>query len=507
MKSTGVKLNRTPDNSEMKFKRIVFIQMCLLTLLNCAIAQSNTITGKIEGKVLSTENWLVFRTYGYNQIVENSTPINSYKVPLTDVGQFELNFEAPDSCFYMEMEILTKDRKIEDLIYSLTDTRYLCELGDSIFLKINLDKKWVQFKGTGAESLDCQYQLNSISLPMQANSVIYNPLLKAESAIAKRSRFESVLLDFKYNILKTYAPVLSPYLYERIKADMLIRAKFAFLNTLPYVKTTEELKAKTKDFLMANMDSKTSLVHIDDSLAQSPAYAALVIKRAKIAYAVTEAGQQHPMPYLDWMLNLIHKNFSGMVKENLLLAFYMTDAKAYPKEMARVFPKIETMLSAHNRQLLEKAREQLAPAGTAFPFSFEDMDGKKVSLNQFIDKIVLMDFWFTGCHGCTQIPPVFKLIMEKLKDRKDVVYLSVSIDRRKEEWLRGLNSEKYTCPGQIHVFTGGLGWDDPFVAAYDFKIYPQLCLIGKNGKIISMNPPDPRKDNGEGILKLIRKER
>lgn len=114
-----------------------------------------------------------------------------------------------------------------------------------------------------------------------------------------------------------------------------------------------------------------------------------------------------------------------------------------------------------------------------------------------------MDFWFTGCTGCTMIPPVLKKIKDRFKQNEDVVFLSISIDATKQKWETGLKTGLYTIPGQIHLKTQGAGQSDPFIMHYNIHGYPYLMVIGKNGKILSANPKDPRLDQGGEITQLI----
>ncbi|MFC1821679.1 peroxiredoxin family protein [Thermodesulfobacteriota bacterium] len=64
-------------------------------------------------------------------------------------------------------------------------------------------------------------------------------------------------------------------------------------------------------------------------------------------------------------------------------------------------------------------------------FALEDLSGKAVSLNQFRDRIVLLDFWATWCPPCRQsIPELIDL--QKKYDDQGLVILGVSMDDPQE---------------------------------------------------------------------------
>lgn len=60
-------------------------------------------------------------------------------------------------------------------------------------------------------------------------------------------------------------------------------------------------------------------------------------------------------------------------------------------------------------------------------FSGEDLDGRSISLDDFVGKIVLLDFWATWCRPCVQAIPHIQAISEKFRD-KPVVVLGVNQD-------------------------------------------------------------------------------
>ncbi|MEW6327790.1 MAG: TlpA disulfide reductase family protein [Thermodesulfobacteriota bacterium] len=60
-------------------------------------------------------------------------------------------------------------------------------------------------------------------------------------------------------------------------------------------------------------------------------------------------------------------------------------------------------------------------------FSLEDLDGRMVSLSHFKGKVVLVNFWATGCPACRAEIPAFIAVHKKYKGR-GLEIISISLD-------------------------------------------------------------------------------
>ncbi|MBK8011240.1 MAG: redoxin family protein [Deltaproteobacteria bacterium] len=70
-----------------------------------------------------------------------------------------------------------------------------------------------------------------------------------------------------------------------------------------------------------------------------------------------------------------------------------------------------------------KARDE-APV----PFRLRTIDGHDVGLDDFKDRIVIINFWATWCPPCIEEMPSMTRFAEKLKDDPRVVFLAISAD-------------------------------------------------------------------------------
>lgn len=189
-------------------------------------------------------------------------------------------------------------------------------------------------------------------------------------------------------------------------------------------------------------------------------------------------------------------NEVGLKNENVqkLLADYYNEPgfpeyKAYVKEYVQ-----------HKREL------KLAKGKPVPDFSLKDINEKVFTRELLKNKVVLMDFWFTGCLGCVQMAPALRKVEGEFKNNPNVVFLSVNVDKEKDKWIKSIAQKKYTTGKGLNLYTGGLGREHEIVNTFNISGYPTLYLLGPYGRIAESQVPDPRKDNGALLIKLIQQQ-
>lgn len=142
----------------------------------------------------------------------------------------------------------------------------------------------------------------------------------------------------------------------------------------------------------------------------------------------------------------------------------------------------------------------------AYDFALPDSVGDTVHLSDFLGKVVFIDFWFTGCGGCSEYyASVVSIAKERFKANPEVVFVSVSIDRNKEIWHRGLASGLYTSPDAVNLYTGDQGIRHPIIQQFAVASYPHPLLLGARGEVVSNDENELRRKGPEGLIATINK--
>jgi peroxiredoxin/uncharacterized protein YjdB len=121
----------------------------------------------------------------------------------------------------------------------------------------------------------------------------------------------------------------------------------------------------------------------------------------------------------------------------------------------------------------ESGTEDISIGAIAPDFTVTLSTDEKISLSDYIGKVVLLDFWGTWCEPCLEELPTYQKLVEKYGD--DLVIIAISSDSPKTvENLK--NKEGYT-------FMTGIDRTDTVAALYNVKLWPTTFLINKQGRL------------------------
>ncbi len=131
---------------------------------------------------------------------------------------------------------------------------------------------------------------------------------------------------------------------------------------------------------------------------------------------------------------------------------------------------------------------------SALPAKFEAFDEQKklITATDFENKIVLLDFWYSGCGVCFDKFPQLQTVYEKYQNDPDVMILAVNkpIDEDKpNQAFEMIREEGYSFPVVITK-------DADLAEKFGVKGYPTTFVINRNGQIVY-------KGDIEGAVKIV----
>ncbi|MDE6450810.1 MAG: TlpA family protein disulfide reductase [Odoribacter sp.] len=132
-------------------------------------------------------------------------------------------------------------------------------------------------------------------------------------------------------------------------------------------------------------------------------------------------------------------------------------------------------------------------------FTLKDFKNREHSLSDYKGKVVVVDVWATWCGGCILKLPEFLKMREAYKNREDIEFITISIDKSES-----FNTWKYSLPRlKLMELTNLLAPDGNCSFGQDYRItgVPRYFLFDRQGNIVSAYAPSP----GDDFKKLIDK--
>jgi thiol-disulfide isomerase/thioredoxin len=469
-------------------KNRFLVMALILTVYLHTSAQKGyaTLSGKIDFLQDSDSVTLITDKYGQSDFIGYQT---TYGVPVIN---HHFQFALPIGYIPLRFHLLFQPKNNNDFknrndYLKLNLNGYYLEEGDNIFIQLAKDGV-MSFSGKGHEKFTILRQLKNIDMGFN-----------------KGVRF-AFPADAKLFFERTDSATIYKIEYFTAQKKLLdIFAGFYGKGNFLYM-MTDSMRALALETLKGYhckvaphlLDCKEFMTH--DILQYADLYTNGLIAK----YLFDSCYAIHQPLRISNCYNYICNHYEGVIRERMIINLLYK----YRGTKEDISPCVRDAFTYINNKdflhILHKLQSNRIRGAQAYNFELPDPEGQMHSLSEYKGKVVLIDFWFTGCGNCVRVAPYLAKI-EEIFAGKPVVFLSINLDNEREQWTGSIQSGKYTSKYTINLFTEGKGFQHPISQFYEVDGGPTLILIDKQGKLMN-NPIDPRKDEGKDITGLINEE-
>lgn len=393
--------------------------------------------------------------------------------------------------------------------------QYLIEPGSRVNMIFSDDTCF--FQGKGAELLTCQYKIHQVRLessnirialgnslgdqlkaiPSKGDSLLYG-------SFTQRKILENTIVEKQMNILNSYKSEISESNYSILQYDIIGDSRGSMITSINF-----DISAGLGSNILLGKKGILKF-YADNYWFAEEEYkdiAAKMTSRSYVysLYSKTLSDFTIPMNANNALTHVTFGQVYGKIKSdfknplldkliaNLFQRFGAT------KEIPDSYFK-EALELMEDRKYMERVEEMAAYrkiGSEGYDFKFEDENGKLVQFKDLKSKIVILDFWFTGCHGCATLTKAMNPIIEHFKNREDIQFVGISVDKDPKMWKKSIKKGIYTHPESMNLYTNGEGEEAAIIKHYNISAYPTLLIFDKEGKLAAFNPKSPYTESSK----------
>lgn len=500
----------------LKFKLLFVLLFAFGTAL---FAQKLTINGEID-KELKVDSFL-FR-YATNFVDQQNLYGKGEEVWVkVKHGRFQIQLDSLPATFYA-IFLLPKNysKDISDDYRLIGNIGYIFMLKADTPIEMQLSQDGVTFSGGQKSSLDCQLELFRLKKKLSDRLIAHKNSFGSFDKTTTEKQIGDYLNTYKSinlnacrdakKLVTSYAQVLDTMAANTVYYDFIGSTKWYEINRINWWVdfSPDSVRSYVARYYNKYYTDELSYGDPKRYLGASNEYPKYLAYKAytDLSKSMALLGRRIK-PNLALADLLISERYKGNLYDQVAFSsLLMRGTKEYLDDMYLI-SLIGNMKNEDFKQYVRDLRNKRTTRAKSFQFALEDENGKMITNSDFKGKVVLLDFWFTGCKGCLALHKNMAPVKAYFKDNPSFKYISISIDKSKGKWLNSLREGEYTDETDVKLWTGGQNDKHPIIRYYEIGSYPTMILISKNDDVVVMNPPNPYTEkNKTTLIEMIREQ-
>jgi thiol-disulfide isomerase/thioredoxin len=465
--------------------------MITICCFRIAKSQPNSVSIKIVAPDSKGDTLIVsvIRPYVYRMPEASMSKID-YTLQFADSG----TITVPNTSklyyfkFYLPKRLIQKNKIL------FMETRFLIRPNEQIKIKIGTED--LDFSGSSSEIMKCQWEIAKVpSFAWKNKEDGYYKGVNQRSDTNYlnycKNQYDS-LFRLKAKILENYKHGLTDYEYSRIKLDIELQKRYLlYYQLLP---TVRQLKDSAQLYSILRYYTRKIPGEIDlvkpDLLIESQYFDYYFVNKIyyELLYRNVLSSKIETPCFLD-QVSFISERYEGLIKERALagLCNSTSNFKGSEPEVAKLNSELRSFKSEDLKQRIIRFLNARTTNNKAFDFSLSNTSNATVKLSDFTGKVVMLDFWFTGCTWCAKY---YQNILSKVEEHfagdSLVKFISIGKDKNRKGWIASVNRGIYTTESAINLYLPESSEiQNRVYKEYNVIGWPSSVLIGKHQTIVT----------------------
>lgn len=435
---------------------------------------------------------------------------NSLEVKRFDVLNHQTTIELPltGPVVYGRIQYLSGGilRSIHDspVALHMNNGLFILERGDSVHIYLR-DRKTeittkVEFSGRSADKYRTIFELNEIPFYWAWQIKAIDSALNSENyelAFSLAKKFSVRQCETCLQIINGNES-LSPQVRELLLIDCRARFSAAYVGRLESLSESKYRFQLFDKVLIKLAETFNDLEFVNFSLKSqvgSYHYVDYLFNRELLSQRllISDKHERYNNGNRSYKFHALYEaivdKYNGPILDKLLMLSFIRLMNSHP-DTQEFWNRAESLFTSDTYKKhflnLKVSNEE------KFELALEDENKRIWQIDDFKGRLVLVDFWFTGCAGCIALAKELKPIKQAYVDEgKDILFVNVCIDEQRERWKNSLIGGQYTADFEINLWTEGQGRRHPLIEKYGIFSYPTLYLISPDGKLLARSLPLP----------------